>query len=390
MQIESLQKLRLPTAVLAADMHPDGSQIFAACFDGVYRIDLADESHVKLGQHDSYVSGVRCLGEDQVVTSGYDGTIRWWDRDGTALRSVKAHDFWSWDLAVSPNQRYLASVTGQYLAGGYRYEPASSPEPTVVVLDAQSGETVFQFEMSPSVQAVAFSADNQHVAAANLMGEIGIWDLDSGKQLAKGSSEDFTSWGIIKSHCYIGGIHALAFHPETGNLFAAGMGPMQDPMAGNGKQRWQEFSWPSEATDQSHQATMVKQTKEDQAGEGLMEALAFAPNGQWFVMAGRLRGGNWNGAVFDSQSGDRLADLKTGFRITDTRVVDDQGTLLVVGTQGQPNKRGEDGKFPTFGRVELYRCSQPQAEEAEQQPAGEQAVESAEQTDKQMPEEAVK
>ena len=47
---------------------------------------------------------------------------------------MKAHDFWSWQLALSPDGSRVASVTGQYLAGGWKYEPAEaaaagSPEP---------------------------------------------------------------------------------------------------------------------------------------------------------------------------------------------------------------------------------------------------------------------
>ena len=39
----------------------------------------------------------------------------------------------------------------------------------------------------------------------------------------------FTSWGIIKSHCYIGGIHAMAFDPSDEHLLLAGMGANARP-----------------------------------------------------------------------------------------------------------------------------------------------------------------
>ena len=51
-------------------------------------------------------------------------------------------------------------------------------------------------------------------------------------------------------------------------------------------------------------------------------------------MGGRLRGGDWNAAFFDLDQGHRLATLKTGFRITDTRFYNSGGTLLVAGATG--------------------------------------------------------
>ena len=41
------------------------------------------------------------------------------------------------------------------------------------------------------------------------MGEIRVWDLNDGRQLAGWTTDAFTSWGIIKTHCYVGGIFAI-------------------------------------------------------------------------------------------------------------------------------------------------------------------------------------
>ena len=63
------------------------------------------------------------------------------------LRKVQAHKFWSWQMAVSPDEALVASVTGQYLAGGYKYEPAAEQEPSIRVYDAQTGE--LKAQLSP-------------------------------------------------------------------------------------------------------------------------------------------------------------------------------------------------------------------------------------------------
>jgi len=84
-----------------------------------------------------------------------------------------------------------------------------------------------------------------------------------------------------------------------------------------------------------------------------MEALAVHPSGEYFAMGGRLRGGDWNVALFDLSGGGRVGALKTGYRVTDLSFTADGKRLVVVGTQGQPDKI-EDGKQPHFGRIEVY------------------------------------
>jgi hypothetical protein len=70
-------------------------------------------------------------------------------------------------------------------------------------------------------------------------------------------------------------------------------------------------------------------------------------------MGGRLRGGDWNAALFDHASGNRVASLKTGYRVTDAEYFGGGKQLLLAGAKGQPKKK-KDGKFNDFGRVEIY------------------------------------
>jgi WD40 repeat protein len=179
------------------------------------------------------------------------------------------------------------------------------------------------------------------------MGEVRVWNGKTGEQLANWTTPDFTSWGIIKSHCYLGGIFAMQFTADGSELLLAGMGPMRDPMAGNGRQLWQKWAW------QEKSPRKVDETHQGESGEGLMEALAVSPDGTQFAMGGRLRGGDWNVALFDTQHGNRIASLKTGYRVTDARFSGDGGKLILVGTQGQPKPK-KDGSFPPFGRVQAY------------------------------------
>jgi WD domain, G-beta repeat len=354
MKTERVHDIRTPASVLGLAATSDFSRCFASCMDAIYVVEPKTASVRKIGTHESYSSGATWLESKQLlITSGYDGALQWFDMASEkSTRVVQAHKFWSWQIAASPNESLLASVTGQYLAGNYLYEPAAQEESCVKVFDVDSGELRHEFEHIPSVQSVAFSPDSKFLAAGNLMGEIRVWDLAANQLVRKWKTDEFTSWGVIKSHCYIGGIYALAFSPSGSSLLAAGMGPMQDPMAGNGKQRWIEFDWNKEGSP------IIKSANDSQIGEGLMETLTFRPDGNSFVMGGRLRGGNWNAGFFDSNSGELLHSLKTGYRITRSQFNKQGNQLMLGGTQGQPSPQRpieasmpDDGKF---GRIEIY------------------------------------
>ncbi len=343
---------KLPTGVLGAALSDDENSLIAGCMDGVYRLNFDPHQEEPLYRHDTYVSSVALLGGDVVVSAGYDGKLNWFDlKRRELIRTAQAHEFWSWDMCVSADRTRIASVTGQYLAGGYKYEPQPEQEPSLKIFDAETGELLHQLPHIPSTQAVAISPDNRLVAAGNLMGEVRVFELETGNRVAQWTTPDFTSWGIIKSHCYLGGIFALQFTPDSQHLLLCGMGPMRDPMAGNGRQLWQRWDWKADPPK------LIDQTHEGQSGEGLMETLAVHPQADHFAMGGRLRGGDWNVALFDTNSGDRIASAKTGFRITQAFYSADGKSLFVVGTQGQPQDRKEDGQFPKFGRVEHYEIT---------------------------------
>lgn len=345
---ERIHKHRTLTGVLSAALSPDGATSYIGAMDGVYRLDIESGEKQKLYEHQSYVSSVALVPNQPIlISAGYDGRIQWYDlQDELVFRHLKAHDFWSWAMAISPDGRLVASVTGQYRVGSYEYQPAPEQEPSVRIYRVHDGTLLHSLSHVPSVQSVSFSSDSRFLAAGNLTGDVRIWDSESGERAASFGTEDFTSWGIIKSHHYLGGIFDMHFSPDDKDLFVTGMGQMRDPMAGNGKQMWQRYNWSSNP---------AKKVKEYKGGEGLMETLAFHPSGKYFAMAGRLRGGDWNAAVFDTDSGEKLHSLKTGCRITQAIFSDDGKRLVLAGTQGQGKPK--DGKFKPFGRFDVFDFS---------------------------------
>ncbi len=352
MKLTLVHDHKLPTGVLGLAVAPDGGRAFASTIEGaVYVVDLATgRSEAFEARHASYASGCVLLPDGRtIISGGYDGMLLWHDVETRRCwRRVVAHRFWSWQLALSPDGRRLASVTGQYLPGGWKYEPEAGVEPSVKVFETLRGDPVGAFSHTPPVLSCAFGPDGRHLAAGNMMGDVRVWDLESeagDEPLVRWTSPDFTSWGSIKTHHYCGGIYGLAFAPDGESLLGCGMGPMTDPMAGNGKMTWQRWNWrKGERTDQ---------IQDGQRGSGLMEALAWHPDGIHFLMAGRQAQGTWNVAVFSARDGGLVHSLDTKKRITGARFTPDGGSLIIAGAVGQPQPK--DGVWPWWGRVQSYR-----------------------------------
>jgi len=347
MKLDKTKEIHLPTGVLAIAGNSDASRLYVACMDGkVFEVEPTGGAVAAFtASHGSFASGCVLLPDGRtVISGGYDGCLIWHDVESRQeVRRVKAHDFWSWRLACSPDGERVASVTGQYLVGGEKYEPAPATEPAVKIFDAGSGDLLQTFTHIPPVLSAAFSADGRHFAAGNMMGEVRVWDVVSGDQVAQFTSPDFTSWGIIKSPHYCGGIYGLAFAPDGESLLCCGMGPMTDPMAGNGKMTWQRWAW------RQAPAKMLGQIRDGERGSGLMEAVVHQPDGGAFLMAGRQAQGTWNAAMFSAE-GSLLASLDTKSRVTGGHFAADGKVLYLGATTGQP-KREADGKWPDYGRV---------------------------------------
>ena len=132
--------------------------------------------------------------------------------------------------------------------------------------------------------------------------------------------------------------------PADAALLVCGMGPMGDPMAGNGKMTWQRWDW--------RKGEKLDQIRDGQHGSGLMETLAWSPDGAHFVMAGRQAQGTWNLAIFSAADGSLVTSIDTKQRITQARFTADGQRLVLAGAQSQSGPK--DGQWPAWGRVQVY------------------------------------
>lgn len=352
MKLTLAHEYKLPTGALGLAIDPKGERAFAACVDGaLYEVDLASgKTETFSDLHSSYASACVLLPDGKtVISGGYDGALLWHDVETRrSVRRVQAHRFWNWQMALSPDGLRVATVTGQYVPGGWKYEPAAETEASVKVFDTETGDLTASLGHTPPVQSCAFSPDGEYLAAGNMMGEVRVWNAGSegqGAPIAKWTSPDFTSWGTTKTHHYCGGIYGLAFSLDGAILLCCGMGPMGDPMAGNGKMTWQRWDW--------RKGKMLDQIKEGQAGNGLMESVAWHPDGTHFVMAGRQAQGSWNAALFSAADGNLVHSIDSKKRITHARFTADGTSLVISGATGQGPKKG--GVWEPWGRVQVFR-----------------------------------
>ena len=347
-EIKKVKETKFPSHCLSLALGKDG-EIYASCYDGsVYCLENKQKTPKKVLSHDNILSGVS-LCEDSIISSGYDGVIKWTNpKTHEEIKRVKAHDFWSWQSAISPDQKKFASATGQYLVGGYKYEPAPEKEPSVKVYDSNTGDLIHSFTHQPPVQSISFSNDGRFLAAGNLMGEVRVWDLNKNQMVSKWTTNNFTGWGIIKGHYYTGGIFSIEFSPDDSFIYVAGMGNTIDPAAGNGKQLWEKYSWEAEKGDPQ----LISSALDSEIGQGLMEVLRFHPSQKFFIMAGRMFKGSWNTAMFNADEGKILCSDNSGMRCSDA-VFNADGTRMFIGG-GKSQSKKKDGTFSSWGRVLEY------------------------------------
>ena len=241
----------------------------------VSEIDLAaakPESKDVHAEHTSYVTGLTLAG-DALVSGGYDGRLVWWDtKSRQTIRTTNgAHARWIRKLAASPDGSQVASVADDMVCR---------------IWDARNGKLVRELrghqEQTPHgfhsmLYTVAYSPDGKLLATADKVGHVVIWDAANGNQLASVEVPVMYTWDPVQRLHSIGGVRSVAFSPDSSLLAIGGMGKVGNIDHLEGKSRLEVFDWKA-----------GKQLCEIQSDKykGLINRLAFAPNGAWLLGAG--------------------------------------------------------------------------------------------------------
>lgn len=290
----------------------------------IYECDLnAETPTFRPRMHDeSYISALTVLRDGhqsgKLVAARYDGLLVWYDlHSGRRVRTVPAHDGWIRDLCVVGDGRRLATV---------------GHDMRVKVWDAVEGRVHRTFFGHPAetpqgyvsaIYAVASSVDGRYIASADRIGEVRVWDVGSGKEIAKLFAPEFYTHDGEKRDRSIGGIRRLRFSPDGTRLALAGIGQISNTDGFVGPCRLEVWDWRArqrEATLQdSHQA--------------VLNDVLWSPDGRKLTAAG---GGDSGGVLVVWDIDGKQPEQKLKFKGHAQRLarIDEGGLLLAAGFEG--------------------------------------------------------
>ncbi len=284
-----------------------------------FKVSEADLSASKpeakeLYAHASYVTGLALAGK-WLVSGGYDGKLIWWDTEARAVaRTVDAHAKWVRKVVASPDGTLVASVADDMVC---KLWDAATGKP-VRELKGHAEKTPQHF---PSMlYAVAFSADGKLLATADKVGHVVVWDVAAGEQLAAVEAPVMYTWDAVQRMHSIGGVRSAAFSPDGKLLAVGGMGKVGNIDHLEGKARVEVFDWKA--------GTRVAEFPGDKFA-GLVNKLAFAPDGSWLLAAG----GAGEGFVqfFDVAAKAVLRQEKVAIHVHDFVLSPAADSLVLVG-----------------------------------------------------------
>lgn len=296
---------------------PNSSQLYVGSSDGkVYSVDpLAEKPEFKAlpGEHAGFVTGVALAG-DLLVSGAYDGKLIWRKREtGEVVRTVDAHAKWIRKVVASPDGKFIASVGDDMICRVWK---------------ADSGERVHELrghdQRTPNnfpsmLYTCAISADSRLLATADRVGRLCVWDLSGGAKLKELQAPGLYTWDPKQRIHSIGGVRSLAFSPDGKTLLAGGIGHIGNIDHLDGPSRVEAFHW--EAGEKVHE--FLGDAK------GLVEQLAYEPEGRWFVGVGGDNGGLVQ--FYDLAAKKQLRSDKAPMHIHSAVLSEDGGRLFACG-----------------------------------------------------------
>jgi len=252
---------------------PESQRAFLGSSDGnVYALDCAADKlePVAMSGHKSYVTGLALAGE-QLVSGSYDGQLIWWNTaTRESVRAIKGHDRWIRDVKASPDGKLIASVGDDMVCRLWDAESAKLKH------ELRGHEPLTPTHFNTMLYTCAFSSDGKLLATADRVGHIVVWEVAAAKSVATLEAPELYTWDGKQRIRSIGGVRSLAFSPDAKLLAAGGIDRVGNVDGLSAKARVDIFEWQDKKP--------IAALKCDK--NGLIEFLAFEPNGAWLLAAG--------------------------------------------------------------------------------------------------------
>ncbi len=305
------------TLFCLAEDRPAGTVYCGSSDAKVYAFHLADEKPTgkPLEAHTSYVMGV-AVAEKYLVSGGYDCSLVWWNRETGEQAAVEeaAHGRWIRGVTASPDGKLVASIGDDMIC---RLWDGASRK---LIRKLEGHELQTPHHYPSMLYACAFSSDGKLLATGDRVGHVVVWETETGRPVTTLETPVMYTWDPTARRHSIGGIRSLAFSRDNKQLAVGGMGKVGNIDHLGGPSRVEIFDW--QAGQQTHEFSNEK-------FKGLVETMAFGPDGSWLIAAGGDHAGFVQ--IFDLKEKKQLKEEKAPMHVHAMSLSEDGETLISVG-----------------------------------------------------------
>lgn len=234
--------------------------VFAGAEDlNIYRWDLSTGLKMMFAGHKSWVRSMDFSPDGKwLYTAGWDGELHWWQTDDPQPRSrrmVRAHVGFARWVRVNQDGSLLATCGNDNMIRIWR---------------SNAGEMVTEMaghERNP--YAVNFHPDGKHLVSQDLIGNVFIWDLESGERVAH--------WETVMSGydntfaADMGGARDMRLSPDGTLVASAGITNVVNSFAGEQDPIIGLFDWKSRS--------VLRHLRPEDNSKGVAWGVRFHPAG---------------------------------------------------------------------------------------------------------------